>query len=292
MVRSMTGYGFASVSTANTTITVEIRTINNRYLDFSPKIPRTFISMEDKIRKMIQRYFYRGRIEVYIEQEGQRKNQALDTDWDLLEQFMEQAQEIKSRFQLSSEVPLSSILSLPNIMRISEKEAELSTIEPTVLEGVEKACMQVVSARKREGQFLFKDIKKRAAVIKEHVFGLEERRVHVIDEYRERIQQRIEEFTGTTIAIEHSHLLQEIAILAEKGDITEEITRLSSHLNHFWEITEAKEPIGRKLDFILQEMLREANTVGAKSMDPEISASVVVIKSNIEKIKEQIQNIE
>lgn len=291
----MTGYGYASASTTKSTITVEVRTVNNRYLDFVPKIPRAFLVLEDKIKKTISRYFQRGRIEVYIEVEGNIVHKTLKMDWSLLEQYMNYVKEIKTRYEVSREqLPMASIFSFPDLMTITEPDKESTdALDGMIVEVVKQACEQVIQMRKKEGEFLLEDIKKRSALIYKRLAVLEERREYVIQAYDQRIQQRIEEYIGASISVAQPNLLQEIAILAEKGDITEEITRLSSHLHHFWEVIEGEEEqIGRKLDFILQEMLRETNTIGAKSTDSQISISVVTIKSNLEKIKEQVQNIE
>ncbi|MGM8364193.1 YicC/YloC family endoribonuclease [Virgibacillus sp. W0181] len=292
MVMSMTGYGFSSAFFEHSAITVEIKTVNNRYLDFAPKMPRAFLFLESRIKETIMRYFQRGRVEVYIGTDSNFTKKTVQTDWDLLAQYMEQLEEVKHRYGLTDDIPIASLLSIPEVMTIKESEERYDIVEERIIECVEQACEQVITTRKKEGLFLLEDIKAQANSINKEWELLKERRIYAAEAYRHRVRQRIDDYAENTITMDQTSLLHEIAVLSEKGDITEEMTRLFGHLEHFWEIIEREEPIGRKLDFIMQEMLRETNTIGAKSTDTKISHLVVSIKSNIEKIKEQIQNLE
>ncbi|PAV29945.1 YicC family protein [Virgibacillus profundi] len=290
---SMTGYGSSTENIGDTAITVEIRSVNHRYLDFSAKIPRSFLFLEDKIKRIIQSYFERGRIEVYIEIAGDRFVQKnLQTDWDLMDQFINQINTAKDRYHLSGELPATILTALPEMITVQEIEQQPDDLNASILSNTELACIQVLKMREEEGAFLLKDLKERIASIENTVLLLQNRRTNVIEEYRRRIQKRIEEQLIDTVSIDHARLHQEIVLLAEKGDITEEITRLLSHVDHFMETINKSGAIGRKLDFIVQEMHREANTIGSKSTDPEISESTVLLKGEIERIKEQLQNIE
>ncbi|MUK89490.1 YicC family protein [Ornithinibacillus sp. L9] len=293
MVMSMTGYGRESIEMENTTITVEIRTVNHRFLDFTPKIPRSLLYLEDKIKKVAQSHFNRGRIEVFISIEGEKFVQKkLHTDWELMDQFFSDIQEARNRYQLSGEIPVTMLTSIPELITLQENDSQPTGLQEAIIQSIEKACIQVNKRRLEEGQFLSNDILERVKTIRSMVLLLETRRSEVIEEYRSRIHSRIEEYIDESPTVDANRIHQEIAILAEKGDITEEITRLLSHLNHFEELMKTDEPIGRKLDFILQEMHRETNTIGSKSTDSQIGEWTVSLKSDIEKIKEQIQNIE
>lgn len=293
MVVSMTGYGIDTFHVENTSVTVEIRTVNSRFLDFIPKIPRMLHELELDFKKVIQSYFQRGRIELYISIEGELLEQKkLRVNWDLLDQFMDNLQEIKKRYQLNGDIPLSVFTSVEDMFTIEEEQDSSHTLHDLLVESVQKVAGDVLRARKSEGKFLADDILTRIDSLEKLLKVITERKETVFHAYYERIQERMEQFIGNKIDVEERAILQEIALLAEKGDITEELTRLQSHFHHFREVMKRDEPIGRKLDFITQEMHRETNTIGAKSVDATISELVVTMKSEIEKIKEQVQNIE
>lgn len=293
MALSMTGYGIDMFHIEDTAITVEIRSVNSRYLDFIPKIPRTLHDLEIEIKDVIKRYFHRGRIEVYISIAGNYlMKKSLYIDWDLMDQFMDQCTKVKDRYHLKDDIPFSVITSMEDLFTVQELKTESSSLKPLLLQSIERVCKQVLSSRKSEGAFLSKDISNRIIKLENMLESIDERKEEVAIHYRERIKKRIEQYVGEMIDFDQAHLLQEIGLLAEKGDISEEIIRLQSHCHHFKVISEQQHPIGRKLDFITQEMHREVNTIGSKSVDSKISEWVVSMKSEIDKIKEQIQNIE
>lgn len=293
MVMSMTGYGIDTFHIESTTITVEIRSVNSRYLDFIPKIPRSLYDLEVDIKNIIQAHFHRGRIEVYISITGNYlTSKALQVDSQLLDQYIKSIKEVQNAYKIEEDIPLSVLTSNENLFIIEETKNPSDTLKPLLLESMEKAAKLVLSNRESEGAFLINDILNRVKKIESMLKLVEERQENIYMYYRDRIQERIEKHIGAQIVMEQSQLLQEIAILAEKGDIAEELTRLSSHIHHFNEVVQSENPIGRKLDFITQEMHREINTIGSKSIDPKISESVVTIKSEIEKVKEQLQNVE
>jgi len=289
----MTGYGIDTFHSDDLTLTVEIRTVNSRYLDFKAHIPRSLYGLEIEMKKIIQTHIERGRVELYINTIGNTfEEKSLHVDWDLMDQFFGQIDEIKARYQLSGDIPLSVITTMDEILSIKEQKQTNDGLHNFVLSSVEKVIKKVLKTRKSEGAFLIKDIENRAAFIVQTVQKIDERKEVVYDEYYMRIKDRIEAHFTEEIPYDESQLIQEVALLAEKSDITEEITRLNSHLEHFKQVTEQTNAMGRKLDFIIQEMHREANTIGAKSVDPTISEWIVQIKSNLEKMKEQVQNIE
>lgn len=293
LVKSMTGYGTSTFQYDSTSITVEIRSINHRFLDIIPKYPKTFLYLEDKIKKRVKSFFQRGRIELHIEIEGKNfVNKSIVTDWDLLDQLVQQIRDAQKRYNLSEDIPVSYMTNLPDIISVQENEEKPSELQEMVLACIDEACEQVLTMRIEEGKNLLEDIVKRIASVRSMVTLLEERREAVIVEYRKRVQERITDFVDGMMNLEQSRIYQEIAILAEKGDITEEITRLHSHIEQIDELCRSREPIGRKLDFIIQEMNREVNTIGSKSTDTKIGELTVSLKSEIEKIKEQVQNIE
>jgi uncharacterized protein (TIGR00255 family) len=289
----MTGYGASSFQLDNTAITVEIKSVNHRFLDIIPKYPRAFLFLEDRIKQIIKHYFNRGRIEIHIDIEGETfVNKSIVTDWSLMDQFIQQIHIAKERYQLEGDIPVSIITQLPELITVTEKEEKPNELQEQLLDCIKLACEQMLKMRLEEGKNLIHDIMNRVQVIRDMVHLLEERRETVVSEYRTRIQSRIEDYLEDATVLEESRLHQEIALLAEKGDISEEITRLLSHVDHVEEICKSNQPIGRKLDFVLQEMNREANTIGSKSTDHKIGVWTVTMKSEIEKIKEQVQNIE
>lgn len=293
MIKSMTGYGRDVFSLGETAITIEIRSVNHRFLDFSAKVPRSLLFLEDQIKRVIQSYFHRGRLEVFINMEGKGlAEKQLQTDWDLMDQYIKEIKRAKSRYDLSGEIPVTIMSEFTDLFSIQERENQPDNLKDLITAGTKYACESVLSMREEEGSFLLHDLNNRIEHIRETVLQLKTRRESVIREYRERIQSRIDNYVGDNAMIDEARMHQEIALLAEKGDVTEEITRLLSHIDHFSDTMELQEAIGRKLDFIIQEMHREANTIGSKSTDAKISEWVVMLKSDIEKMKEQIQNIE
>lgn len=289
----MTGYGASTFQLGDTVITIEIRSVNHRFLDIIPKYPRTFLYAEDKIKKILKSYFSRGRIELHIDMEGSTFiNKTVVTDWNLMDQVMEQLQQAKERYGLSDAHSSSLLAQLPELMTITENETKPSELQEKLLTGIKEACAQVLHMRMEEGENLLSDILGRVKTVHHMVLLLEGRREQVIEEYQARIKKRIETYVDDSISLDAARLHQEIAILAEKGDISEEITRLLSHLQQIESICTSDQPIGRKLDFIIQEMNREANTIGSKSTDHKIGEWTVAMKSEIEKMKEQVQNIE
>ncbi|RKQ37427.1 YicC/YloC family endoribonuclease [Oceanobacillus halophilus] len=293
MVMSMTGYGRKNMQIEGSDITVEVRTVNHRFLDISLKLPRHLIMLEDKLKKIIKSYFKRGRIELSLSIDGEGFiEKTLETDWDLLNQYIKQMHEAQNRYQLSGDIPTSILASIPDIFLIRENEKQPDYLVEQIESCTKEACEEAQQMRKQEGEFLVKDLNKHLNAVENIITKLMEQRPIVVQEYRHRIMQRVEEQLNEVSAVDHARVQQEIILLAEKGDITEEITRLNGHLKHFNQTLENRVSIGRKLDFIAQEMYREANTIGSKSTDVGISEWTVTLKSEIEKIKEQVQNLE
>jgi uncharacterized protein (TIGR00255 family) len=295
MAISMTGYGFDKIHMEDTIVTVEIRTVNHRFFDFTAKVPRTFLFMEDLIKREIQSYFHRGRIEVFINIEGKGfVERNIQTDWNLLEQYIHEMNQAKERYGLSGDIPATIISDIPEIMTVQETEQQPGNGKDMIIESVQRAAIQVLEMRKKEGEFLEADVKERIKTITGLTEEIEKLRPKVIEGYKKRIAERIAMHKDYAESLDEERFQQEIILLAEKGDITEELTRLFSHLRQFSSLLQQKQdtPIGRKLDFIVQEMHREANTIGSKSTDAFLSEKMILLKSEIEKIKEQLQNIE
>ena len=292
MPLSMTGYGRKVLHIENTMVTIEIRSVNHRFLDIAIKLPRTFLFLEDKLKKTVQSQFTRGRIEVYISIEGDGfSNRTLQADWELIDQYVTHLDRAKQKYHLNGEISLTVLSSMQDFFHIKDTGGSLEKVHQLILEGTLDACKQVSVMRQEEGVYLTNDLTERLRSITETVLQLRTKRDIVRKEYQERIMERIRVYVDDEIS-KDGKFYQEIVLLAEKGDITEEITRLLGHIEHFERTMNSKEAAGRKLDFIIQEMHREANTIGSKSTDVSISEWTVSLKSMIEKMKEQVQNIE
>lgn len=290
----MTGYGANTFSIDGTDITIEIRSVNSRYLDIVTKMPRYFHEYELEMKKVIQRSLSRGRIEVYITANGQTlTNKTLFADWQLMDEYTEVLKKINNRYEMKDDISLSMFLKNEDFISVAENDKTISSLQPDLLQGLKRVVKQVVVSRASEGRYLHKDMEERVTKLKNMLLLIEERQNVMHEQYKNRIKQRIEVSINKEIEIDQAALIQEIAILAEKGDIAEEITRLNSHIEHFHQTLNSEiQPVGRNLDFITQEMHREINTIGSKSVDIKLSEFVVSVKSEIEKIKEQIQNVE
>ncbi|HLQ95350.1 MAG TPA: YicC/YloC family endoribonuclease [Pseudogracilibacillus sp.] len=293
LVKSMTGYGRDTFHIDGTTITVEMKSVNSRYLDFAPKVPRILQAFELDIKKKIQAYFERGRIEVYVSITGEAlAHKEIQVDWELMDQYVAHLRQVKERYHLEETMPLSVMANEDALFTIQENESSPTSLHTLLLESIERVAQKVLNNRISEGTYVMNDVMQRIKQIEEQLQVIKKNQSLTNAAYRERIRNRIEEHIGKEIEMDQSNLIQEIAVLAERGDIQEELTRLFSHVAHFEKVAGDPSAVGRKLDFITQEMHREANTIGSKSVDASISETVVSIKSDIEKIKEQIQNIE
>lgn len=293
MVKSMTGYGRSVCEKNGNRIVAEVRTVNHRFLDLSVKLPRTLLYLEEKIKKKAREFFKRGRVDVFIKIEGEGLiKRHLTVDWHLIDQYVEILHQAKERYHLEETITVRDLLHMEEPFDIQEIEEEDDELEKTLMDTLNQAFIHAYEMRIEEGKAISQDLKNRIHDINKLVANLEEQREAVIEYYRERIKQRIEEYAREELSIEESRILHEVALLAEKGDISEEVTRLFSHTRQFIATLSMSDAVGRKLDFIVQEMLRESNTIGSKSNDAKISSWVVALKSEIEKIKEQVQNVE
>jgi len=291
MVQSMTGFGRASEHIHSCLFTVEMKSVNHRFLDIQLKMPKQLTNMEDKIKKLISKSISRGRIEVYLNIEGEfLTTKSIHVDWSLLDQYISSLQQIKKRFSLNDHLSLHHILALDGAIDIKEEAISSHTYENGILELVSEAVKELSTMRNVEGEQLVADLNQRLASLSQINHQLEKLAPIVVENYRERITKRVSEFVSGKI--DENRILTEVALFADRADINEEITRIHSHIHQFIDTLTSNEPIGRKLDFLVQELNREANTIGSKANDSEIAKNVVELKSIIEKLKEQVQNIE
>ncbi|MGP4040355.1 YicC/YloC family endoribonuclease [Gracilibacillus sp. D59] len=290
---SMTGFGREEFRNDQLEINTEVKAVNHRYLDITFHMPKFLLPIEDQLKKIVQDKIKRGKISVSIYITGTYTHRKqLQTDWDLVDQYIDQLKQLQTKYQLAGEISTEMISQFPDIFHIEEKEEISTNTETHVKHTVEKAVNKANQMRTIEGTELRKDLLTRTENIQNNIKQLGERRKIVIIEYQERILERINKYLENTSVSDESKLYQEVALLAEKGDISEELTRIHSHIKQFQQIMGETDPLGRKLDFIVQEINRELNTIGSKSNDVLISEQIVYLKSEAEKMKEQIQNVE
>lgn len=286
----MTGYGQGKRQTDTFSITIEVKTVNHRFTEYFLRIPKQFLKLEDKIKKTLNQYIKRGRIEVYatIEQTGS-KQKKIRVDWDLLDEFYRSMTEVKEKYKLSSEPGLKDLLN-EDVFAIVEVDEEDEWLDELILEATNEAGKELQMMRLAEGKELEKDLIKQLGLLTECLNRLYDLAPNVVQQYEDRLRKRMEEYADGHI--DESRIITEVAIFADKADINEELTRLASHRNQFQLTLSLEDAIGRKLDFMIQEMNREVNTIGSKANDSTIAGEVVEMKGLLEKMKEQVQNIE
>lgn len=291
MVISMTGYGRGKAENDHVRVTVEIKTVNHRFCEYNIRMPRQLLFLEDKVKKKANEYIRRGRGEIFITVEGEGLvSKELKFDWDIADQFVSLIDTVQEKYEFTSQVTLQDLLKLETVFSVEEVPAENDEVEWLLLQALTSALEDVKRMRVQEGQELAYDLethKEKLAAIVQHV---KQYAPSVVRAYKDRLAMKLNELTDGLI--EESRLVTEAAIFADKCDINEELTRLESHLLQFAETLKQKDPIGRKLDFLVQEMNREVNTIGSKGNDSLITKEVVEMKSLLEKMKEQVQNIE
>lgn len=293
MIRSMTGYGRSESIYEALRVIVEIRSINHRYFEFHLNAPKQLFSLEDDIRNIIRTSVKRGRVDclITIEEEGQSDLQ-YSVNWEMVDFYIAAAQGIQNRYKLEGDLRIDQLLSLPNVFT-SQQDQEWCNQPELILSTVKEATNQLLLMREKEGERLKLDAIPRIQFILQQMEKIRSRTDFVVQHFRERLQARIADFlANTSYSVDEGRLLNEVAVFADKSNIDEEITRLDSHCHQYLALLNASEPIGRKLDFLLQEMNREVNTIGSKANDLEIAKTVIEIKSEIEKLREQVQNIE
>jgi len=292
MVRSMTGYGRGECEEFGRSFIVEIKTVNHRYSDISIKLPRQLSYLEDNIRKLVLSCISRGKIDVYVSQvKYSEEDVEVSIDTALTSAYLKALYELRDEFKLEDDITVSMVSRFPDILNVTKIEEENDEIWNTLKKTIDKALNNLMQMREAEGQKLIKDITERGEYIRSIIKLIEERSPLVIKEYKVRLEDRIKEIIGD-INVDESRIAAEVAIFADRCSINEEIVRMYSHLDQLITILKEQNPVGRKLDFLVQEMNREINTIGSKANDIIISRNVVEVKSEIEKIREQIQNIE
>ena len=292
MVKSMTGYGRKKAENDQREVTVEIKSVNHRYLDLNIKVPRIYSFLEEAVKSAVSSRVSRGKVDVFVSvftKDG--KDVKVTPNLELIREYVEALRQVRDTFGLADDISTMGVARMPDALSIDKEEPDNEAVQQQVLEVVGQALEEYDAMRRAEGARLCQDIVQRAGRIGQLVDHVEERSPQTVEEYRKRISARMQELLGDT-EIAEQRILAEAALFADKVSVTEEIVRLRSHLAQLNTMLSADTAVGRKLDFLVQEMNREANTIGSKANDYELAQTVVEIKAEIEKIREQIQNIE
>lgn len=288
----MTGFGRGRCERDGREFTVEIKSVNSRYCDVSVHLPVQISYLEDRIRKYILGSISRGKIDVYIAQDKYSRDDVnVSVDYALTEAYLKALAKLQDRFRLEDDITVSLVSKMPDVLTVERVGDDEDAVWQSVADAIDESLRELIEMRTTEGQKLAEDIEKRAGFIRSVVKRIEDRSPEVVSEYRNRLEDRIKTILGD-IPVDQTRLAQEVAIFADKSSIDEEVVRLYSHLDQLSAILSEDEPVGRKLDFLVQEMNREINTIGSKASDLDITNNVVEVKSEIEKIREQVQNIE
>jgi len=294
MTKSMTGFGRGEYADDKRNVIVEIRTVNHRYADISVKMPKRYTFAEEKIKAVIKERIKRGKTDVSVIVETISEGDLeVRLNEPLARQYMEKLRELKDAGGLEGQIDIGLLSSMPDVLRAIPSVEDEDEVTSAICEASARAAAANEEMRAVEGEKLAEDLRMRGEIVRKLVDEIETRAPMVAAEYVDRMRERISELIGDAMEIPEERILTEAAIFADKSNITEELVRLDSHMKQLGQILEVTdEPVGKKLDFLVQEMNREANTIGSKANDIEITSRVLEIKSEIEKIREQIQNIE
>ena len=292
MIRSMTGYGREQTIINNRDILVEIRSVNNRYYDFSARFPRAYGYLEEKLKSFLQGSISRGKVEVSVSiYNNDNADEQIEVNMSVAKGYINALREANKELELNDDITLSQITRFSDVFNVKKIAEDEEAIWSSVKDVANSALKKFVSMRETEGEKIKDDLLDKLSGIEVMLTKIEKRSPEVTENYRNRLFTKLKDIL-TDNNIDEQRILMEAAVFSEKTAVDEETVRLHSHISQFRTFLNASEPIGRKLDFLVQEMNREINTIGSKSQDLDITRIVVDVKSEIEKIREQIQNIE
>lgn len=292
MIKSMTGFGAGDAETADFKVHIEVKAVNQRFLETNYHMPYSMNMFENQLTKKIKEYASRGKLDINIRfQDLRDKAVTVKVDKGLVAAYGQALQEISSQLELSAPVTAAQIASYPDVLKLNEENADLEAAQPVLMQAMKQALESFVAMREAEGQNIQRDLLARIGTLEKFVGELEKLAPEIVAAYRQRLENLLREYLAKE-DIEESRIIQEVALFTDKVNYTEETVRLRSHFDQFRQIITAGEPVGRKLDFLIQEMNREINTVASKANSAGAAQFVVDVKSEIEKIREQIQNIE
>ena len=293
MAISMTGFGRGEYKDDNYYFLVECKTINHKYCDINIRLPRKISFLEDKARNFVKNHIKRGRVDIYIKLDLLGSEDVnLKFDESLANQYVNILKEIRDKYDLVDDISVMNIAKFPEIIKTEEKEEDEDLLWSMLSKALEQTLVNLTEMRSEEGKILANDVLERCELLRNIIEEVEKYSYTVVLDYKEKLNNRISEILENPSLVDENRLAQEVAIYADKSSITEEIVRFKSHIEQLKSTIVKNESIGRKIDFLIQEMNRETNTIGSKSSDLNITNLVVEIKSELEKIREQIQNIE
>lgn len=291
-MQSMTGYGRSEVENEQFHFTVEMRSVNHRYLDISLRYPRAYASLEAQMKQLVGKYFARGRIEISIVQQTLGSGERMVTlDHALAKQYYQAFQQLKETLGLSGVIDLESLLAQRDILKIDEIDGDAEAAWDLLARGLDEASQALSGMRAREGRVLGEDLKARIHTVHQYIEGIRQRVPEVVTDYRHRLEERVAELFER-YQLDPDRLTQEVVLLSERTDVAEELTRLDAHIEALSQLLEETDALGRKSEFLMQEINREVNTIASKSNNAQIAQDVVEIKAELERMREQIQNVE
>ncbi|KGP76908.1 hypothetical protein JT05_02130 [Desulfosporosinus sp. Tol-M] len=292
MANSMTGFGRGEASGSGYQFSIELKSVNHRFLEIMVRTPRNFSSFEDRIRKTLQGRFQRGRIEVHVNVvETEERKRSVKVDKDLALSYDKILEDLALALHAAHETDIYRLVTLPEVLSVEEPEIDLDTLWGACAEALRIASDSLGQMRRIEGEKLTSDLLLRLDLITGYLQQIAERAPFVVTDYQERLQDRIQTLLGE-VEVDATRLANEVAYFADRASITEELVRFNSHLAQGRDALRSNDSVGRRLDFLMQEMNREINTIGSKANDLTIGQQVVSVKSELEKVREQIQNLE
>ena len=292
MIYSMTGYGSGDGLSGKTALHVELKSVNNRFLDCSVRLPRSCSFAEEKVKSLVQSYIGRGKVDVFITVDSSQEDEVqVKLNEPLLRAYKQAVEEMKQKFLIPDDMAAAAYSRIPDVFVLEKKELDQEAFLTDLIVVVEEALDAICAMRAREGDRLAADLSRKLDELEAMRQTVAARSPETVKEYREKLLARMQEVLGTA-GIDESRILTEAALFADKVAVDEELVRLDSHIRQFRDLLKAGGAVGRKLDFLIQELNREVNTIGSKCVDLEITKVVVEMKSTIEKIREQAQNIE
>lgn len=292
MIKSMTGFGRYELLDSEHKLTIEMKSVNHRYFDVSIRMPKRFSMFEAAIRNLLKKYVQRGKVDICITYEDYTENQySLKYNAKLAEEYLKYLNKMADQFQLENDIKVSALSRYPEVLTMEEQKIDEKELWKFLENAVCEAAKQLSETREKEGSHLKADMLQKLDVMSEHVEYIIVRSPQIIDEYKKRLEEKVKEVL-TDSRMEESRILTEVTLYADKTCLDEELVRLKSHIQATRSALEEEDGVGRKLDFIAQEMNREANTILSKTTDLDISNRAIALKTEIEKVREQIQNIE
>lgn len=292
MIKSMTGYGRQKGENERWEVQVEIKSVNHRYLDLNVKVPRIYSFLEEPIKTAVSAAVARGKVDIYLSITAKEGGDVkVSPNLALAGEYLRALEQVRDTYSLKDDISVMELAHMPDLLTVAREEPDAEEVKAQVLEVLGRALEEYNAMRRTEGERLCEDIARRGQEIGKMVDQVEQRSPQSVEEYRQKIAQRMTEILGDS-DIAEQRILAEAALFADKVSVTEEVVRLRSHLSQLQKMVQGDAPVGRKLDFLVQELNREANTIGSKANDYELAQIVIEIKAEIEKIREQIQNLE